>query len=349
MIKKKWLRHWFIFLLLVCSGAVVFLSVFYPYIRWDSITMMQYLIISGSMVCFILVSSLLVALGSWYLWKYNKKTMEFQLTQLLQRKHLFPVASWQDSFLPYTVFDLQDILTALQETLQRLSTQAQYAIQQGQRLDSGETKEEILEAERQRLARELHDSVSQQLFAATMLLSAIDSQADNMNEELQQQIHIVERVISEAQSEMRALLLHLRPVTLEGKSLMRGVEALLKELMTKVHLTIVWDLDAVHLPSSVEDHLFRIMQELISNTLRHAKATRLEVYLKDLSDAVTLRVVDDGVGFDMNQQKTGTYGLTNMKERVENIGGIVKVVSFINQGTVISIRIPKTEWSELHD
>lgn len=99
-------------------------------------------------------------------------------------------------------------------------------------------------------------------------------------EQAEKQIAAVERMASEAQSEMRALLLHLRPTHLEGKKLKEGVEDLLKELTTKHNLAIAWKIEEITgLSKGVEDYLFRIIQEAISNTLRHAKASAIELLL----------------------------------------------------------------------
>lgn len=210
------------------------------------------------------------------------------------------------------------------------------------KLFDGQTKEQILADERHRLARELHDSVSQELFAAMMLLSAMNEQAKKgqVEERQRKQLALITEIINTAQSEMRALLLHLRPVNLEGKSLKKGIEQLLVELQSKVTIQIHWQIADLHLPTIVEDQLFRVVQELLSNTLRHAKATDLEVYLNEVNQQIHLRLIDDGVGFDTSQEKTGSYGLTNIRERIHSIGGTVKIISFKNQGTSIEIKIP---------
>lgn len=230
---------------------------------------------------------------------------------------------------------LNEKLLSLQQELQVYSSQPPRF--------EGETKEEILVNERHRLARELHDSVSQQLFAAMMMLSALNeaAQAQAVDDQSRQMITRIEKVINEAQSEMRALLLHLRPTSLEGRSLKEGIIQLLKELQTKIKIKITWDMDDVHLKSGVEDNLFRIVQELLSNTLRHAHADQMQVFLKKVEQEVVLRVVDNGVGFDMKQQeKAGSYGLNNIHERVESMGGTVRTISFKNEGTSVEIRVP---------
>lgn len=205
-----------------------------------------------------------------------------------------------------------------------------------------DTKEEIIEKERSRIARELHDSVSQQLFAAMMMLSAINETIDGqLSEPIKKQLIKVEEVIGNAQTEMRALLLHLRPVALEDRSLKQGITNLLEELYSKVSLELKWELMETTLDSGIEDHLFRIVQEAVSNTLRHAKANKLEVYLNQTQDSVTLKIVDDGVGFESNQpDKVGSYGLRNMRERVVGLGGTFKIVSIKQQGTILDISIP---------
>ncbi|WP_244244540.1 sensor histidine kinase [Marinilactibacillus kalidii] len=227
----------------------------------------------------------------------------------------------------------------LHEKLMRMAEEAIIASQRSTQM-SNETKIEILENERHRIARELHDSVSQQLFAASMMLSAVNQQSDELDEKFSIQLNLIEKIINDSQTEMRALLLHLRPVKLDGKTLKQGVEQLLKELCTKINTDIRFEIEDIRLAHGVEDHLFRIVQELLSNVLRHAKADELEVYLKRAHETVLLRMIDDGVGFDMNKKKSGSYGLENIRERINGIGGDVKIISFPEKGTSIEISIP---------
>lgn len=237
--------------------------------------------------------------------------------------------------IDHRLAQLNEKIASLQQELQTFSNQPLRF--------EGETREQILEGERHRLARELHDSVSQQLFAAMMMLSALSetAQQTNLDPNYQKMISRIEKVINEAQSEMRALLLHLRPTNLEGRSLKEGIIQLLQELQTKIKIKITWEMDDVRLKSGVEDNLFRIVQELLSNTLRHAHADQMQVFLKQVDQVVVLRVVDNGVGFDMKQQeKAGSYGLSNIRERAEAIGGTLRTISFKNEGTSVEIRVP---------
>lgn len=146
-----------------------------------------------------------------------------------------------DTFFQETA-KIAEMQEQLVQNLQQISSRPEYI--------GEETKEEIIELERHRIARELHDSVSQQLFAAMMMLSAMNEQKEQLSPVIQQQLALVEKVINDSQSEMRALLLHLRPISLENKTLVQGIESLLKELTTKVQLSLHWELDEVTLPST---------------------------------------------------------------------------------------------------
>ena len=227
----------------------------------------------------------------------------------------------------------------LHEKMILISEEAVSVSQQASTI-SEETREEILEGERHRIARELHDSVSQQLFAAAMLLSTIQENKELLPEAFRPQIKMIGDIIGDAQSEMRALLLHLRPIKLDGKSLKEGIEQLLSELESKVPISISHEIEDIKLTEVVEDHLFRIVQELLSNVLRHSQASELEVYLKETRDSYQLRFVDDGKGFDMEEKKDSGFGLRNIKERIAGLGGNVRIISFPDQGTSVEIRIP---------
>ena len=281
-------------------------------------------------------------------------TQRAQLRRLEEKIHLLASGSYDNPYLKKRLalnkndVELQNIdddLNRIAKQVNQISAELQVLSSRPQMVD-GTTKEEILEGERKRLARELHDSVSQQLFAAMMMLSALTEQSEKQDfpELFKKQLNMVTTTINASQSEMRALLLHLRPINLEGKSLKKGIEQLLKELQTKIQIELKWEVEDVKLASGVEDHLFRVVQELMSNTLRHAKAKTLEVYLHQIGDNVMLRFIDDGVGFDLkeNANKAGSYGLNNMRERISSLGGTFKLISFKGQGTSVEIKVPVT-------
>ncbi|CAH0191978.1 Sensor histidine kinase LiaS [Peribacillus frigoritolerans] len=216
-------------------------------------------------------------------------------------------------------------------------------------IDQEKQIQEIVSQERNRLARELHDSVSQQLFAASMFMSAITESQTDMEKTEMKQFKVVEEMIHQSQLEMRALLLHLRPVALKGKSLHEGMKELLLELAQKVTMDINWKMEPVTLDKGIEDHLFRILQESISNTLRHAKANSLEVLLIVRDGMIILRITDDGIGFNVEESKTGSYGLQNMHERAVELGGTMQIVSVPNKGTKLEVKIPLLNAGGDHD
>lgn len=195
--------------------------------------------------------------------------------------------------------------------------------------------------ERQRLARELHDAVSQQLFAISMTATAVGRTIELDVQKARRQVQLIEEMASVAQSEMRALLLHLRPAHLDDKSLGQAITTLVSELQQKIPMQIEMDVDhTLVMRQENEDHLFRIAQEALSNSLRHAKAEHMLIKLYKLEQNIHLVIQDDGVGFDVKKRKQGSYGLLTMEERVIELGGQFRIISELDEGTAIYVTIP---------
>ncbi|GGB51696.1 sensor histidine kinase [Virgibacillus dakarensis] len=197
--------------------------------------------------------------------------------------------------------------------------------------------------ERQRLARDLHDAVSQQLFALTMMSEAAVRQLEKKPEIAKEQMQEVATAALKAQTEMRALLLHLRPVHLSGEALSTGVKKLITELKQKSSLDFhLFIDDDLKLSETTEEHVFRTIQESLSNTLRHANATEVTLRLKKRDNELFLHISDNGNGFDIERDtnRKTSYGLKTMKERAEELGGTFIIRSNKGEGTYIDIRIP---------
>ncbi|ASN06575.1 sensor histidine kinase [Virgibacillus necropolis] len=197
--------------------------------------------------------------------------------------------------------------------------------------------------ERQRLARDLHDSVSQQLFGVTMMAEASLKQIDKNPVIAKEQLENVAASALQAQTEMRALLLHLRPVHLSGDPLPTGLKKLIEELKQKSTLNFKVEIDeAIKLPETTEEHVFRIIQESLSNILRHAEANEVKVKLSMRSNELFIHIADNGQGFhvDEDSNRKTSYGLKTMKERSEELGGTFTIRSVQGEGTYIDIRIP---------
>ncbi|SDG77103.1 sensor histidine kinase [Aneurinibacillus thermoaerophilus] len=269
-----------------------------------------------------------------------KKRIEIllQSAMMIERGHL-------STRVPYLG---DDEIGRLGERLNEMTIRFQQQVISLQRLSAhnAELTEQVKQAavteERQRLARELHDAVSQQLFAISMTMAAVKRTLAQNPKRAVQQVELVEEMAAAAQAEMRALLLHLRPTQLEGKSLKEGIEGLLIELQAKHALSFSWQIeDLPSLPKGMEDHLFRILQEALSNTLRHAKAKKVEVKLTRIQNRLRLRVTDDGIGFSQGEEKkSSSYGMKLMEERVAEIGGVLVISSAPGHGTMIEVTIP---------
>src|SRR5574341_196195 len=209
-------------------------------------------------------------------------------------------------------------------------------------------QEAIIEAERIRISRELHDSVSQELFAATMILSSVVDNPSLTTKQITSQTTLTLKILHEAQDEMRALLLHLRPSELADKSLTEGLNMLVDELQAKISAKISASVAEIKADKNIENNIFRMTQELLSNTLRHAKAQHIDISFSQTVGTLVLIVKDDGVGFDTTIEKTASQGLKNIKERTLSLGGTVEWQSAPGFGTTVKIMIPKIKRSEEH-
>ena len=256
----------------------------------------------------------------------SRRKMQVNLKRLLAGKE---VVAFADPDLDASFKSLSGKLNLLTEAVQKAENQSLVK------------EEAIIEKERKRIARDLHDTVSQELFAAHMILSGVSQQALKLDrEKMQTQLQSVAAILETAQKDLRVLLLHLRPVELEQKSLVEGIQILLKELEDKSDLEVSFKQNVTKLPKKIEEHIFRILQELISNTLRHAQASCLDVYLYQTDFELQLKVVDNGIGFQLGSLDDLSYGLRNIKERVEDMAGTVQLLTAPKQGLAVDIRIP---------
>ncbi|WP_163580415.1 sensor histidine kinase [Gracilibacillus saliphilus] len=267
------------------------------------------------------------------IWQRRIQFLENSLARLLKNQTFSDPVSYEE---------MNHVLSRLKEVQQYIQDQTKRTQKLIDERASAqeETINQVISEERNRLARELHDSVSQELFAASMLVSAVITSNQGQKETKTKQLHQIEAMIQQAQLEMRALLLHLRPVLLKDKSLNEGMEQLLEELHAKVPMAISWHLEEIKVNKGIEDQLFRILQEALSNALRHAKASTIDVLLIERDDFLILRIVDDGIGFNVQEKRESSYGLTNMYERAAEVGARLNIVSLANEGTKIEVRVP---------
>ncbi len=196
--------------------------------------------------------------------------------------------------------------------------------------------------ERERLARELHDSVTQSLYSLTLFAEA--GRELVKTEEWEAVGHNFTRIGETAQhglKEMRLLVHALRPLDLEREGLVGALHRRLNAVEGRVNIKArVVAEELVDLPAPVEEELYRIAQEALNNALKHATITSVTVYLRVEGEWVELEVVDDGTGFDPETvSDKGGMGLINMRKRAEKLGGSLTIISIPGEGTSVKVRV----------
>src|SRR6266852_1035458 len=197
--------------------------------------------------------------------------------------------------------------------------------------------------ERQRLARELHDSVSQVLYGiglgAHTAREALQVEGDS-----EQAVESIDYVLTLAEAglaEMRALIFELRPESLEIEGLVAALNRQVAVLRTRYNLTVEADLgEELHLPMEMKQALYRVAQEALHNIVKHARARMVVLQLTKEANEIILDVRDNGRGFDTAGPFPGHLGLRSMHERVTKMGGSLTIESVPGQGTCVGARMP---------
>lgn len=223
--------------------------------------------------------------------------------------------------------------TALAIENARLRTQAEQAA--------------VLE-ERQRLARDLHDAVTQTLFSATLISEVIPDLWPVDPSAAQRRLEQLRRLTRGALAEMRILLAELRPGALTDLALADLLRQLADATAGNTQAEVAVTVDGVPtrtLPPDAQVTIYRIAQEAVSNAVKHARATRIALTLHGTLDGVLLRIHDDGQGFDPATIPAGHLGLSIMRERAAAVGACLRIASDPGNGTEIEIEWPGGEKS----
>ena len=197
--------------------------------------------------------------------------------------------------------------------------------------------------ERQRLARELHDSVSQALYGIALGSRTARTLLDREGppERVAEWLEYVLSLAEAGLTEMRALIFELRPESLETEGLIAALEQQAAALRARheiaVHATLGEEPD---LPLETKEALYRIALEALHNTVKHARASRADLKLERDARGIALEVSDDGAGFDPSEDFSGHLGLKSMRERAARLGGTLRVESAPGRGTNIRVQIP---------
>ncbi|MEU7689874.1 GAF domain-containing sensor histidine kinase [Microbispora hainanensis] len=202
--------------------------------------------------------------------------------------------------------------------------------------------------ERTRMARELHDAVSQKLFSLRLTARAAAALARTDPERAAEAIERVERMAGEALTELRAMIVELRPAELDRHGLVESVRKL-AALLDRLHpMTVAFSAegespDDRDLAPEIEVAVLRVAQEALHNAVRHARAARIDVRLSHREATLVLEVTDDGVGFDStgpNGAGVHGLGLPSMSDRAQAVGGTLTVSSAPGRGTTVRLEVP---------
>ena len=205
---------------------------------------------------------------------------------------------------------------------------------------------ESIEDERRRIGRELHDETSQSLVAALLNLDMAEESLDPDSRSYEQVVAARE-IMRHCLGQLRLLVHDLRPSMLDDFGLAPAVQWYVDSHLQAWGLRVVTDIDSVEsrLPPEIETAVYRIVQESLSNVVRHAHATRAILHVNTTPEHVSLSVSDNGVGFDpLTVTHAGDthsgVGLLSIRERVEALEGSVTVYSVLDRGTQIQVLIP---------
>ena len=199
---------------------------------------------------------------------------------------------------------------------------------------------EARRAERGRIARELHDSISQELFSVSLIAAGM-RKVLSPGTALRGEAESMERSLARTMREMRALLLELRPIELEDAGLAEALEHLCRAYEARLGIPITANLDPVPLDAAAEHAVLRVVQEAVGNAVRHGEPASIEVRLTETAGRVEAIVRDDGRGFDPDAV-SGRHGmgLELMRERLREVGGAVEVDSTPDRGTTVRVTLP---------
>ncbi len=205
---------------------------------------------------------------------------------------------------------------------------------------------EAQEEERKRLSREIHDGPAQMLANVLMRSDMIEKiYKERGIKEALKEIKLLKKTIRDTLYEVRHIIYDLRPMALDDLGLIPTLKKYLQTMeeyytMTGVRIPFIHLGEEKRLNPKMEVALFRLIQESVQNSLKHAKPTEIQVKLEMMDNRVTVVVKDDGIGFDPEVKKENSFGIRGMKERVELLDGKITIRSEKQKGTKVIISVP---------
>ena len=205
-------------------------------------------------------------------------------------------------------------------------------------LAAQQLKEKTAEEERIRLARDLHDAVSQTLFSTSLIAEVLPRLWERNKDEGLKKLEEVRQLTRGALAEMRTLLFELRPAALADAELSDLLRQLAESVIGRARVPVTLEVEGTCvIPTDVKIAFYRIAQEALNNIAKHSGASHAQITLHCQPHQVSMNIIDNGHGFDVTQVASGSFGLGNMKERANHIGAVLKIESKIGEGTEITI------------
>lgn len=246
------------------------------------------------------------------------------------------------SLIPISIRNEPSVLAIAHDITNR--KEAEEALRAAQAELALGVQQRIALEERQRLARELHDSVSQVIYGISLgahtALTLFDTDREKVLEALQYVLSLAQAGLTE----MRALIFELRPESLEMEGLVAALTKQTEALRARHGVEVVLNVsDEPEVPLQIKEALYRIAQEGLHNAIKHGRPTRVEVSLYQEEDTLALDIGDDGIGFNARAVFPGHLGLRSMQERAMDTQGTLVINSQLGLGTQIHARIPIPE------
>jgi len=233
----------------------------------------------------------------------------------------------------------RDELAQLEENFNKMAERLRASLETERKLAAANARHK----ERSRIARELHDSISQDLFSLSVLAGGL-RRALPPGSPVLAEVATMERTAGDTMREMQVLLLELRPMALDEVGLPAALAEICRAYRDRLGIDVQAEVESVALSPALEHAVLRVTQEAIANSVKHSAATIVQVSLCGGEDEIVLRVTDDGRGFDVAQDIDGAgggLGLRVMRDRVAEQGGVLAIESARGGGTAVIATFPR--------
>ncbi|KRE83871.1 histidine kinase [Paenibacillus sp. Soil766] len=271
--------------------------------------------------------------------RWQRKVDELHVAMLELSKGNFSVRIDMEPVEPFLyLYDaFNSMATSIEERVQLMQK-----LGEAEAIRDQELTESAVMEERRRLARDLHDTVSQELFAIHMSASSLPKILERNPAAAPALMNQLIEMSHHAQKQMRGLISQLRPIELKDMSLQEALEKWFPEYCRTHELQGQLDVSLPEIISeAIEHQFFLIIQEGLANVIKHASAKQVRLVIYEREHQYVLQLQDDGQGFERRDIPSASHGLSTMRERAQKLGGEVEIDSKLGSGTRVRVRIPR--------